>query len=96
MLRGHLRLFATIDSGQSIFTRLIAGFIQANPGITAELSYTNRPSRMIEEGCDAGVVAGDITDDSEPYPLTSGNTSNRVNTVSGLSNQHVTYSSRVV
>jgi len=63
-LRGHLRLFATIDSGQSISTRLIASFIQANPGITAELSYTNRPSRMIEEGCDAGVVAGDITDDS--------------------------------
>ena len=64
VLRGHLRLFATIDSGQSIFTRLIASFIQANPGITAELSYTNRPSRMIEEGCDAGVVAGNITDDS--------------------------------
>jgi DNA-binding transcriptional LysR family regulator len=64
VLRGHLRLFATIDSGQSMFTRLITSFIQANPGITAELSYTNRPSRMIEEGCDAGVVAGDITDDS--------------------------------
>ena len=64
VLRGHLRLFATIDSGQSIFTRLITAFIQANPGITAELSYTNRPSRMIEEGCDAGGVAGDITDDS--------------------------------
>jgi len=47
-----------------MFTRLITSFIQANPGITAELSYTNRPSRMIEEGCDAGVVAGDITDDS--------------------------------
>jgi DNA-binding transcriptional LysR family regulator len=64
VLSGHLRLFATIDSGQSMFTRLIAGFIQANPGITAELSYTNRPFRMIEEGCDAGVVAGDITDDT--------------------------------
>src|SRR5580693_387006 len=25
VLRGHLRLFATIDSGQSMFTRLIAG-----------------------------------------------------------------------
>jgi len=49
VLRGHLRLFATIDSGQSIFTRLITSFIQANPGITAELGYTNRPSRMIEE-----------------------------------------------
>ena len=29
VLRGHLRLFATIDSGQSIFTRLIASFDRA-------------------------------------------------------------------
>src|SRR6267142_4957999 len=27
VLRGHLRLFATMDSGQSIFTRLITSFI---------------------------------------------------------------------
>src|SRR5437879_4382468 len=39
VLRGHLRLFATIDFGQSTVTRLIARFLQANPGVTAELGY---------------------------------------------------------
>ncbi len=63
-LRGHLRLFATIDSGQSIVTRLIASFLQANPGVTAELGYSNRPVQMIQEGCDVGIVAGEITDES--------------------------------
>jgi DNA-binding transcriptional LysR family regulator len=64
VLRGHLRLFATIDFGQSAVTRLIARFLQANPGVTAELGYSNRPVQMIQEGCDAGVVVGDITDES--------------------------------
>ena len=63
-LRGHLRLFATIDFGQSVVTRLIANFLQANPGVTAELGYTNRPVHVIQEGYDAGVVAGDIVDDT--------------------------------
>src|SRR6266404_1552681 len=63
-LRGHLRLFATIDSGQFITTRLISSFLKRNPGVTAELAYTNRPLHMIQEGCDAGVVVGELTDDS--------------------------------
>ena len=61
--RGHLRLFATIDFGQSTVTRLISRFLKDHPGVTAELGYTNRPLRMIEEGFDAGVVVGSITDD---------------------------------
>jgi DNA-binding transcriptional LysR family regulator len=64
VLRGHLRLFATIDSGQFATTRLIARFLQANPGVMAELGYTNRPLQMIQEGYDAGVIAGSITDES--------------------------------
>src|SRR3954468_10321381 len=64
VLRGHLRLFATIDFGQSTVTRLIARFMRANPGVTTELGYTNRPLHMIQEGYDAGVIVGDITDDS--------------------------------
>ena len=64
VLRGHLRLFATVDGGQSMVTRLISRFLQANPGVTAELSYSNRPMRMIGEGYDAGVVFGEITDES--------------------------------
>ena len=63
-LRGHLRLFATIDFGQSTVTRLISSFLQINQDVTAELRYTNRPARMIEEGCDAGIVAGGIADES--------------------------------
>ena len=42
-----LRLFATIDFGQFTVTRLIARFLHANPGVTAELGYANRPLHMI-------------------------------------------------
>ena len=63
-LRGHLGLLATVDFGQFPFTRLIASFMQRHPNITAELIYSNRPVRMIEEGCDAGLIAGEVTDDA--------------------------------
>ncbi|HEY5792982.1 MAG TPA: LysR family transcriptional regulator [Chthoniobacterales bacterium] len=62
-IRGHLRLFATVDFGQSAVTRLITRFLLANPGVTAELKYSNRLTRMIDEGFDAGVVVGKISDD---------------------------------
>ncbi|MBS1871843.1 MAG: LysR family transcriptional regulator [Acidobacteria bacterium] len=63
-LRGHIRLFATIDFGQSVVSRLLASFIQANPGVTADLAYSNRPVHMIEEGRDVGIVAGEMADDA--------------------------------
>lgn len=63
-LSGHLRLFATIDSGQFPVTRLISSFLQLNPKVTAELGFTNRPLHMIQEGCDVGIVAGELTDDT--------------------------------
>jgi DNA-binding transcriptional LysR family regulator len=63
-LSGHLRLFATIDFGQHVVTRLIGSFCQANPAVTAELFYSNRPVHMIEEGCDSGIIAGEIRDES--------------------------------
>jgi DNA-binding transcriptional LysR family regulator len=63
-LRGHLRLFATVDSGQFTVSRLISRFLHEHPEVTAELSYSNRPQRMIEQGYDAGVVTGDITDEN--------------------------------
>jgi len=62
-LEGNIRIFATIDFAQSVVSRLIASFIQAHPAVTIHLSYTNRPLTMIEEGCDAGVIAGALTDD---------------------------------
>lgn len=63
-LSGHLRLFATIDNGQFIVTRLVSSFLQINPKVTAELALTNRPLHMIQEGCDIGILPGKITDES--------------------------------
>ena len=63
-LSGHLRLFATIDWGQSVVTRLVSSFLQINPRVTAALALTNRPLHMIQEGCDVGIVPGKITDES--------------------------------
>jgi DNA-binding transcriptional LysR family regulator len=63
-LRGNIRIFATIDFGQSLVSRLIASFIQDHPGVTAELSLSNRSLHMIQEGCDVGIIAGEITDES--------------------------------
>jgi DNA-binding transcriptional LysR family regulator len=62
-LRGGLRIFATIDFGQSTVTRLLSRFLKDHPGVTAELGYTNRPLSLVEEGFDAAVVVGDISDD---------------------------------
>jgi DNA-binding transcriptional LysR family regulator len=64
MLSGHLRLFATMDLGQSVVTRLVSSFLQTNSKVTAELSLTNRPLHMIQEGCDVGILPGKITDES--------------------------------
>lgn len=63
-LRGHIRLFATIDFGQSIVSRLVTSFLRDNPAVTIDLSYSNRPLHMLEEGCDVGIVAGAITDET--------------------------------
>jgi DNA-binding transcriptional LysR family regulator len=63
-IEGKIRLFSTIDFGQTMVSRLIASFIQAHPAVNIELAYSNRPLHMLEEGCDAGVIAGAVTDDS--------------------------------
>src|SRR6266403_4047996 len=63
-LSGHLRLFATIDNGQFIVTRLVSSFLQINPKVTAELALTNRPLHMIQEGCGVGILPSKITDES--------------------------------
>jgi DNA-binding transcriptional LysR family regulator len=63
-LRGKIHIFATIDFGQNVVSRLCAAFLQANPSVNIELAYTNRPLHMLEEGCDAGILAGRVTDES--------------------------------
>ncbi len=67
-LSGHLRLFATIDLGQSMVTRLVSSFLQVNPKVTAELGLSSRPLHMIQEGCDVGILPGKITDESVVAP----------------------------
>ena len=47
-VEGNIRIFATIDFGQSVVSRMIASFIQAHPAVTTELAYSNRPLHMIE------------------------------------------------
>ena len=63
-LSGQLRLFATVDMGQFIVTRLVSQFLQQHPKVTVNLALTNRPLHMIQEGCDVGIVPGKITDES--------------------------------
>ncbi|MEZ0386439.1 MAG: LysR family transcriptional regulator [Verrucomicrobium sp.] len=63
-LSGHLRLFATVDLGQTGVTRLVTRFLQDHPRVTANLALTNRPLHMIQEGCDVGILPGKITDES--------------------------------
>ena len=63
-IEGHIRLFSTIDFGQSVVSRMVASFIQAHPAVSVDLAYSNRPLHMLEEGCDVGIVAGAITDDT--------------------------------
>jgi DNA-binding transcriptional LysR family regulator len=63
-VQGNIRIFSTIDFGQSVVSRMIASFIHMHPAITTELAYSNRPLHMIEEGCDAGIIAGNLTDDT--------------------------------
>src|SRR5580693_9023702 len=63
-VEGNIRIFSTIDFGQSVVSRMIASFIHMHPAITTELAYSNRPLHMIEEGCDAGIIAGNLTDDT--------------------------------
>ncbi len=63
-LSGHLRLFATIDCGQFIVTRLVSSFLRLHPKVTAELALTNRPLHVIQEGCDVGILPGKIADES--------------------------------
>jgi DNA-binding transcriptional LysR family regulator len=62
-LKGSIRVFSTIDFGQSVISRLISSFIQAHPAVRIELGYSNRPIHMIEEGSDAGIIAGAISDE---------------------------------
>lgn len=63
-LSGQLRLFATVDLGQWVVTKIVSRFLQEHPKVTATLALANRPLHMIQEGCDVGILPGKITDES--------------------------------
>src|ERR1700691_3527992 len=60
-VQGNIRIFATIDFGQSVVSRMIASFIQAHPTVTTELAYSNRQLHMFEEGVDVRVIVANLT-----------------------------------
>ena len=63
-LSGHLRLFATIDWGTWVVTRMVSTFMQIHPKLTVEIALTNRPLHMLREGADIAILPGKITDES--------------------------------
>jgi len=63
-VNGHLRITSVLDAGMWMVPRLLAGFRQQHPNVTAELHLNNRRSKFIQEGFDCGIVVGPLTDDS--------------------------------
>ena len=59
---GTLKLAVPIETGQLVVGRLVANFLQAYPGMKVELELTNRIVDPINEGLDAIVRIGDMSD----------------------------------
>ncbi|EHK5440331.1 LysR family transcriptional regulator [Aeromonas hydrophila] len=59
---GTLKLAVPIEAGQLVVGRLVAEFLQAYPGLQVELELTNRIVDPINEGLDAIVRIGDMSD----------------------------------
>ena len=59
---GTLKLAVPIETGQLVVGRLVANFLQAYPGLQVELELTNRVVDPINEGLDAIVRIGDMSD----------------------------------
>ncbi|MNZ65182.1 HTH-type transcriptional regulator DmlR [compost metagenome] len=59
---GTLKLAVPIETGQLVVGRLVANFLQAYPGLRVDLELTNRVVDPINEGLDAIVRIGDMSD----------------------------------
>jgi len=59
---GILKLAVPIETGQLVVGRLVAKFLQVYPGLQVELELTNRIVDPINEGLDAIVRIGDMSD----------------------------------
>lgn len=63
-LRGLLRITAPLQFGRRHVAPLIVGFLDAFPGIRVELVLNDRNLDLIEEGLDAAVRIGPLSDSS--------------------------------
>lgn len=63
-LRGHLRLSAPFVFGRRHMAPLVSRFLNANPGVTAELVLNDRNLDLIDEGLDLALRIGRLADSS--------------------------------
>jgi DNA-binding transcriptional LysR family regulator len=61
---GHLSLSAPAGFGRRHVAPLVAGFMQANPGVTVTLDLSDRLVDLLNEGIDCAVRIGELADSS--------------------------------
>ena len=59
---GHLRICASFGFGRTHIAPVVADFARANPDVRVDLTLTDRPVSIIEEGFDVGIHLGDPHD----------------------------------
>ncbi len=62
--RGHLRISASVTTGQHLLGPLTAAFMARHPEVRVELCLTNRKVDVIEEGLDLAIRIGRLEDSS--------------------------------
>lgn len=63
-LRGSLRITVPAVLAVPSFGKLVAGFLEENPGVDLSISFDDRQHNMIEEGYDLSLRAGWLKDSS--------------------------------
>lgn len=59
---GRLRICASFGFGRTYIAPVVADFARANPDVRVDLTLTDRPVSIIEEGFDVGIHLGDPHD----------------------------------
>lgn len=59
---GRLRICASFGFGRTHIAPVVANFARANPDVRVDLTLTDRPVSIIEEGFDVGIHLGDPHD----------------------------------
>lgn len=60
--RGHLRISAPITFGSHLLAPALTSYMREFPEVTVELSLSNRPVDLIDEGFDVAFRTGDLPD----------------------------------